>query len=182
MSEDRVISIVIAGIGGQGIITASDILSGALHRAGYDVKKSEIHGMSQRGGSVCSDIRFGKKVLSPMVPVGTADFLVIMEPTQVGPNQHMLSPTGVLITPDDASYVMEQDEDNPDPRAEKLLNVALLGVLSAYVDVPQDCWLGAMRDILPPKLHDMNIEVFNRAYAVESVARLVKDASKPTRR
>ncbi len=182
MSQEKITSIVIAGLGGQGIVTASDILSGALHRAGHDVKKSEIHGMSQRGGSVSSDIRFGKKVLSPMVPAGTADFLVITEPTQVGPNQHMLAPTGVLITPDDAAYVMERDEENPDPRAEKLLNVALLGVLSAYLDVPDDCWMESMRDILPGKLQAMNIEVFNRARAVETMARLVKDASNIQRR
>lgn len=182
MSPDKITSIVIAGLGGQGIVTASDILSGALHRAGHDVKKSEIHGMSQRGGSVCSDIRFGKKVLSPMVPVGTADYLVIMEPTQVGPNQHMLGPSGVLISPDDAAYVLESNDEPPDPRAEKLMNVALLGVLSAHLDIPASCWQDAIRDILPEKLHEMNIDAFNRACAVETVARLVKDASNPKRR
>lgn len=180
MNTDPITSIVIAGLGGQGIVTASDILSGALHRAGYDVKKSEIHGMSQRGGSVSSDIRFGKKVHSPMVPAGTADYLLIMEPTQVGPNQHMLAPHGILITPDDAAYVIETE--NPDPRAEKLLNVALLGVLSAYLDVPSQCWLDAMHDILPQKLHAMNIEAFNRACAVETITRLVKDASSTQRK
>ena len=67
-----VTNVVLAGLGGQGVIKASDILADAALRAGFDVKKAEIHGMSQRGGSVTSDVRFGRKVLSPMVPRGTS--------------------------------------------------------------------------------------------------------------
>jgi len=78
----RVTNVVLAGLGGQGVIKASDILAEAALRAGLDVKKSEIHGMSQRGGSVTSDVRFGPKVLSPMVPAGEADFLVVLEPSR----------------------------------------------------------------------------------------------------
>jgi indolepyruvate ferredoxin oxidoreductase beta subunit len=66
----QVTNIILAGLGGQGVLTASDILADAILRAGFDVKKSEIKGMSQRGGSVTSDVRFGKNVLSPMVPTG----------------------------------------------------------------------------------------------------------------
>ena len=68
----KTVNVVIAGLGGQGVITASDILSEAAFRSGFEVKKSEIHGMSQRGGSVSSDVRFGEAVLSPMVPAGEA--------------------------------------------------------------------------------------------------------------
>ncbi len=182
MTDDPVTSVVLAGIGGQGIVTASNILSDALRRHGYDVKKSEIHGMSQRGGSVCSDVRFGRRVMSPMVPVGTADYLVVMEPTQVGPNRHVLRQDGVLITPDTAAYAIESNSDEPDPKAEKLLNVALLGVLSAYLDVPGACWMAALRGNLSERLHDMNIKAFIRARTVETMARLVTDASKPNRR
>ena len=78
-----VTNVVLAGLGGQGVIKASDVLSEAAFAAGYDVKKSELHGMSQRGGSVCSDVRFGPTVLSPMVPPGQADFLVVLAPDQV---------------------------------------------------------------------------------------------------
>jgi len=183
MSVDPVTSVIIAGVGGQGIVTASDILSGALHRHGYDVKKSEIHGMSQRGGSVSSDVRFGKRVLSPMVPAGSADFLVVMEPTQVAPHRHMLREGGVLITPDDAAYILESGDEPPDPRAEKLLNVALLGVLSAHLpQIPGACWLASLRSVLPERLHDINVTAFTRARAVETMARLIADAANPNRR
>src|SRR5678815_5169859 len=97
----KVTNIVVAGLGGQGVLTGTDILADVALRAGFDVKKSEIKGMSQRGGSVTGDVRFGTKVFSPMVPAGEADFLLVLEPTQVTPNQHMLRPSGVLITPDD---------------------------------------------------------------------------------
>ncbi|HUW35135.1 MAG TPA: 2-oxoacid:acceptor oxidoreductase family protein [Planctomycetota bacterium] len=96
---NSVINVVIAGLGGQGVIKASDVLADAAFRAGFDVKKSEIHGMSQRGGSVSSDVRFGKGVLSPMVPVGEADFLVALDVTQVEPNRHQLREGGVVASP-----------------------------------------------------------------------------------
>src|ERR1035437_3680571 len=99
----RLTNVVVAGLGGQGVLKASDILADVAVRAGYDVKKSEIKGMSQRGGSVSSDVRFGDVVLSPMVPPGQADYLLVLEATQVEPNRHALSPGGVLITPDAVS-------------------------------------------------------------------------------
>lgn len=73
-----VVNIVIAGLGGQGVLKASDIVAEAAFRAGYDVKKAEVHGMSQRGGSVASDVRYGTRVFSPMVTRGEADFLVVL--------------------------------------------------------------------------------------------------------
>ena len=76
MKNGKVTNVMFAGIGGQGIIRASDMLTEAAFRMGCDVKKSELHGMSQRGGSVSSDVRFGKKVFSPMIPRGEADFLI----------------------------------------------------------------------------------------------------------
>src|SRR5512133_986528 len=100
MHNQSVTNVVLAGLGGQGVLTASDILAQAVLRAGYDVKKSEIKGMSQRGGSVTSDVRFGRAVFSPMVPAGEADFLVVLEPTQVEPSRFWLRSEGVLITPE----------------------------------------------------------------------------------
>src|SRR5512137_3045430 len=96
----NVTNIVVAGLGGQGVLRGTDILADVALRAGYDVKKSEIKGMSQRGGSVTGDVRFGERVFSPMVPSGEADFLLVLEPTQVVPQRHMLRENGVLITPD----------------------------------------------------------------------------------
>jgi indolepyruvate ferredoxin oxidoreductase, beta subunit len=137
MHKDGVTNIVLAGLGGQGVLTASDILAKAILRAGYDVKKSEIKGMSQRGGSVTSDVRYGTSVFSPMVPVGEADFLLVLEPTQVEPHRHWLRPGGVLITPDAI-----HPEQLPN---RKSLNVALLGALSARLGIPEECWLEALR-------------------------------------
>ena len=152
MMPDSVINVVLAGIGGQGVLKASDILSDAAFRAGYDVKKSEIHGMSQRGGSVSSDVRFGPEVFSPMVPPGCADFLVVLEETQVEPNRHRLHPEGVLI---ELSFLDKVKISN-----RKSLNVALLGVLSGYLDIDISFWLEAIRAGLPENLHEVNLTSF----------------------
>jgi len=150
--QPRVVNVIIAGLGGQGVLKASDILSDAAFRAGRDVKKSEIHGMAQRGGSVSSDVRFGGEVLSPMVPAGEADYLVVLEATQVEPNRHMLREGGVMITP---SAVNADALPN-----RKSLNVALLGVLSAYLDIPESFWIGSLHANLNPKIHAVNDEAF----------------------
>ena len=92
-------NVVIAGLGGQGVLKASDILAQVAFASGLDVKKSELHGMSQRGGSVSSDVRFGRLVHSPMAPPGEADFLVAIAPDQVAVNRWQLRAGGVLITP-----------------------------------------------------------------------------------
>lgn len=149
----KVTNIVIAGLGGQGVLKASDILVDAIFQTGLMVKKSEVHGMSQRGGSVCSDIRFGREVFSPMVPPGEADFLLVLAPDQVEVNRHLLKPEGVLITPESVDV-----NKLPDKRA---LNVALLGRLSRYLEsIPLEAWLGALRRNFPPQLHASNQQAF----------------------
>ena len=77
------INVRFAGLGGTGVIRASDIFADVAFRLGHIVKKAEVHGMSQRGGSVQSDVRFGDEVHSPMIPDGACDFLVVLEPAQV---------------------------------------------------------------------------------------------------
>jgi indolepyruvate ferredoxin oxidoreductase beta subunit len=146
------VNVIIAGLGGQGVIKASDILSEAAFRAGFDVKKSEIHGMSQRGGSVTSDIRFGSQVWSPMVPPGQADFLVVLAPDQVAINRAQLRPTGRLIAPD---LIDPARLDN-----RKSFNVALLGALSLYLEIPEFLWRAALRACLPEKLQAANEQAF----------------------
>lgn len=148
----KVTNVIIAGLGGQGVIKASDILSNTAFAAGYDVKKSEIHGMSQRGGSVCSDIRFGPEVLSPMVPPGQADFLVVLAEDQVEVNRGQLRPGGVLIAPD-AIPVNELAN-------RKSLNVALLGVLSTHLEIPEETWLKSIRACFAEKLFVPNCQAF----------------------
>ncbi len=150
---NEVTNVLVCGLGGQGVIRASDIIADAAFRAGYDVKKSEIHGMSQRGGSVSSDVRFGPKVLSPMIPRGEAHYLVLCELSQREVFWEYLRPGGVLIAPQDASA-----EQLPH---QKTLNVALLGVLSIYLDIPEDLWEASIAASFPPKLVEMNLQAFH---------------------
>ena len=145
-------NVVVAGIGGQGVLTASDILADTALRAGFDVKKSEIKGMSQRGGSVSSDVRFGDAVLSPMVSPGEADFLLVLEPTQVETNLYVLKPGGRVITP--VAVVVEKLANR------KSLNVALLGALSAHLPMAEAVWLDAVREAFPASFFESNRQAF----------------------
>jgi indolepyruvate ferredoxin oxidoreductase beta subunit len=145
-------NVVFAGLGGQGILKASDILSQVAFEQGLSVKKSEIHGMSQRGGSVTSDVRFGEEVLSPMVPPGEADYLVVLAAEEVENNRRQLKSDGVLISPDAVPV-----DELPHARS---LNVALLGVLSRYLPFTVEQWQAAIRSNLAPKLHEVNMQAF----------------------
>ena len=147
-----VTNVVLAGLGGQGVIKASDILADAALRAGLDVKKSEVHGMSQRGGSVTSDVRFGQRVLSPMVPRGEADFLIVLAPSEVEVARPLLRPDGVLLSPD-----LVPEASLPNKRS---LNIALLGALGRYLDLPTEVLLDAIRAALPERLHKVNEKAF----------------------
>jgi indolepyruvate ferredoxin oxidoreductase beta subunit len=145
-----VTNIVIAGLGGQGVLKASDIVAEVAFGAGLDVKKSEIHGMSQRGGSVSSDVRFGERVFSPMVPAGEADYLVVLSPDQVEPNCWRLRESGTLITP---GVIPERTL-----RDKRSLNVALLGWLSTLLAFPEAAWQEAIRQSMVQKLHATNLQ------------------------
>lgn len=164
MSQHEVTNIVLAGIGGTGVISSSNIVAEAAFLAGYDVRKSEIHGMSQRGGSVSSDVRFGTKVYSPMVPDGEADFLVVMHPDEIENNLYRLKPDGVVI---DTSLIIGESKDlsllNEEkylPVNQKNFNICLLGALSSYLNIPYECWQKAIFSNLPKKVHDQNKGVF----------------------
>jgi len=147
-----VVNVVVAGLGGQGVLKASDILATVAFLAGLDVKKSEIHGMSQRGGSVSSDVRFGSHVFSPMVTAGAADFLVVLTASQIEVAQPVLRQGGTLIAPDQINETMLANR--------KSLNVALLGVLASHLDFPDSLWQQAITRCLPEKLHASNFEAF----------------------
>jgi indolepyruvate ferredoxin oxidoreductase, beta subunit len=145
-------NIVVAGLGGQGVLKASDILADVAFSAGLDVKKSEVHGMSQRGGSISSDVRFGERVFSPMVPDGEADFLLVFAPDQIVVNQAALAPGGILIEPSqiDASTLPNK----------KSLNVALLGVLSRHLPFSVEAWTASIKRNLREKLWEANLQSF----------------------
>jgi len=149
---NKTVNVVIAGLGGQGVIKASDILSEAAFRSGFEVKKSEIHGMSQRGGSVTSDVRFGPQVLSPMISPGEADFLVVLAPDQVEVNRSQLRAGGVLIAPELI--------DPATLASRKSHNVALLGALSAHLEISEETWRSAIHAVLPEKMHAVNEQAF----------------------
>jgi indolepyruvate ferredoxin oxidoreductase beta subunit len=146
-------NVVIAGLGGQGVLKASDILADVAFSAGVDVKKSELHGMSQRGGSVSSDVRFGERVFSPMVPEGEADFLVVISQDQVPINVAVLRQGGTLIEP---SQIDEAKLTN-----KKSINVALLGLLSRHLQFSEEAWTEAIKRNLPEKLHEANLQSFS---------------------
>lgn len=134
-------SVVVAGIGGQGVLIASNLIARVAFRHGLDVKKSEVHGMSQRGGSVRSDVRFGRYVWSPIVPRGTADFLIAMSPDQEAVFRHLLKPNGLLI-----GLCNIPLESLPD---KKTLNTALVGVLSRYLHFEEAIWKEVIAELFP---------------------------------
>lgn len=148
----RPTSVVIAGLGGQGVIKASDILADVAFHAGLDVKKSELHGMSQRGGSVSSDVRFGDRVFSPMVPHGEADILVVLEPDQIPVSESALRAGGLLIDPSRINLALLPNK--------KSINVALLGVLSRHLPFPPEAWAAALKRNLPEKHLEANLQAF----------------------
>lgn len=150
--EETLTNTVLAGLGGQGVLTAANILAHAAFAAGFDVKQSEIHGMSQRGGSVTSDIRFGRRVLSPMITPGEAHFLVVLAATEEERARHYLRPGGVLISAADF------DADNL-PHA-STMGVMLLGALSRRLTIAERCWEDAIRAQAPARFLAQNLDAF----------------------
>ena len=156
-------NIILAGVGGQGILSISVVIDLAALRHGWHFKQAEVHGMSQRGGLVTSDIRFGQRVWSPMVPPGEADYLVLLAPSEMEAVQGALKPDGLVLGTEIVAA-----EDLPNRRS---LNVALLGALSVHLAIPMEHLLDAMRAALPEKLHHTNEEAF--AIGRERAARMV---------
>ena len=146
------INVVFAGIGGQGVILASDLLTAAAFRSGFDVKKSELHGMSQRGGPVSSDVRFGTKVWSPMIPEGQADFLVSLAEDQVEVCRHLLKPGGIVLSP---SMLGDYDPG-------RSMNIAMLGALNAHLKLPDEIWNQLLAETFSGELLPVNQEAFRK--------------------
>jgi indolepyruvate ferredoxin oxidoreductase beta subunit len=150
---ERSTNIRVAGLGGMGVLTAAGVLGDALLRHGYRVKKAEVHGMSQRGGSVSSEVRFGTQVLSPMIPRGEMDYLVLLEPDQRPLYERDLHPSTVVLSVADFDVTSVAN-----PRA---VNIAMLGWLSVYLDVPRDAWQEAIRERLPQRVAAINLDAFD---------------------
>lgn len=183
-------NILIVGVGGQGTILASRILSQVVLSAGYDVKVSEIHGMSQRGGSVVTQVRFGEKVHAPIITAGEVDAILAFEqleakrwlPTlkeggtmivntqKINPMPVIIGaakyPNTILADMEKVANVVPLDALGAAIVAgnPKAVNVVLLGVLSARLEdkiqIMEDAWIEALEKSVPPKLLDINMKAF----------------------
>ena len=168
------------------ILLTSDVLALAAMHAGFDVKKSEIHGMSQRGGSVISQVRFGTKVFSPIIPDGQSDILVSFERTEALRWAHLSRPGAKIVVNDmeripvtvssglqpPAKDVAQRLAAYPgllliaaNPLAEqagnlRTANVVVMGALSTLVPFDEEHWQAAMRERIPAKLLDVNLRAF----------------------
>jgi indolepyruvate ferredoxin oxidoreductase, beta subunit len=151
--DNKVYNITFGGIGGQGVLKASEICGWAAMLDGYHVKKSEVHGMAQRGGSVESHVRFGRKVYSPLVTPGTADCLVTFFKEEHPRLKTFLKKGGVDLI--DQLEKAEAAVENP-----RHLNTWLVGALSAYLPIAEKSWLEALGKVFPEKILDDNIRVF----------------------
>lgn len=180
-------NIIIVGVGGQGSLLASKILGHLLLNQGYDVKVSEVHGMSQRGGSVITYVRFGDKVYSPVVDKGQADFIVsfeiletarwldcLKEGGQIVTNTQQIDPMPVIIGaaeyPENLVEKMRAKNIKVDAMdclslarqagSQKAVNIVLLGRLSHYFDIPESAWLESLKANVPPKFLELNQKAF----------------------
>ncbi|MGN0436797.1 MAG: indolepyruvate oxidoreductase subunit beta [Wujia sp.] len=180
-------NIMIVGVGGQGSLLASKLLGHLLLTQGYDVKVSEVHGMSQRGGSVVTYVRFGDKVYSPIIDKGEADFIVSFEKLEaaryieylreggrVVVNTQEIDPmpviTGAVAYPEKLIEKMEALGIQVDAMdclslaqeagSAKAVNLVLMGRLSKYFDISRDKWEQAIRECVPEKFVELNLKAF----------------------
>lgn len=184
----KVNNILLAGVGGQGILLASEVLSEVMLMAGLDVKKNEIHGMSQRGGSVVSHVRYGDKVYSSIIPEGEVDILfsfemletcrylpLMRENGQVIINNWKIAPPSVALGkqayPVDLAETIRQQFPNTkvvdgldlalEAGNSKTVNTVLLGALSNILEFDHELWLRALKKMLPERLLDINLKAFD---------------------
>ena len=180
-------NIMIVGVGGQGSLLASKLLGHLLLTQGYDVKVSEVHGMSQRGGSVVTYVRYGDKVASPVIDQGEADYIVSFELLEAARWLSFLKPDGQIVTntqqidpmpviigaaqyPEDLVSKMQATGAKVDAMdclslaeaagSAKAVNLVLLGRLSKYFDASEEEWMQAIEAIVPAKFLDLNKKAF----------------------
>ena len=181
-------NIMIVGVGGQGTLLASKLLGKLLLSAGYDVKVSEVHGMSQRGGSVVTYVRFGEKVYSPVIDLGEADYIVAFEQLEAARWLPYLKEGGVIVTNTQKTApmpVITGAAQYPEQLIGKLraagaqvealdalslatqagsskaVNIVLLGALSRlFPDLPEAAWQAALEAVVPQKMLDVNRKAF----------------------
>jgi indolepyruvate ferredoxin oxidoreductase beta subunit len=183
----QITNILLVGVGGQGILLASEILSEAAMLAGFDVKKSEIHGMSQRGGSVVSHVRYGSEVFSPIVPEGEGDILFGFELMETCRSLPLIRPDGTVVANDlqiSPPAVLMGQESYPAGLVERIrslfpdfllvdgqklagdagnaraANTVLLGAISRRLEIAEEYWMMALEKMVPPKALEVNKKAF----------------------
>lgn len=185
-------NIMIVGVGGQGTLLASRILGNACLSEGYDVKLSEVHGMSQRGGSVVTYVRYGSEVHSPIIEKGGADIILafeLLEAQRALPylknggrmivNSQEIAPmpviTGACAYPQGLNEKLCKEADaivvdaaNIAKKAGniKAVNVVLIGVMAKNTDIPKEVWLDTVRKTVPEKFLEVNLKAFEAGYAL----------------
>ena len=187
MNKARAGNVFLAGVGGQGILLASEVLCEAFLLSGYDVKKSEVHGMAQRGGAVTTHLRFGKKVHSPLIEPGTADLLVAFEKMEALRFAHYLSPGGAAlvnaqeILPPSVSTGKERYPSRIEERLREFtpnlfvvdalaaalslhevraVNIVMVGAASHFLPLAEEAYVEALRAALPAKIVEVNLRAF----------------------
>ena len=193
----KTVNVSLVGVGGQGIILTADILAKAAALSGADVKKSEIHGMAQRGGSVISQVRFGDSVASPIIQEGTSDVLVSFDKLEAARWAHLLSPDGtalvndMYLVPVTVSSGQQKGVEDLDGLVRKsfsklvlvdamkiateeagnarTMNMVLAGALSKLVDFKEEFWLKAMEEMLSGPKAKL-LEVNRKAFALGRAA------------
>jgi indolepyruvate ferredoxin oxidoreductase, beta subunit len=188
--NNKVTNIFLSGVGGQGTILASNILAEVFLKAGYDVKKAEVHGMAQRGGDVTTHFRFGKKVYSPLIKYGDVDFLLSFELLEALRYINWMKPDGKIvinrqeILPPGVSLGTAKYPDNVEKVFKKYFkenvhvidgqeiartlgntqaaNVVLVGSFSNFFpEIKEEQFIDAIKTLLAPKLHELNVKAFH---------------------
>ena len=184
-------SIMIVGVGGQGTLLSSRLLGSVLTAEGHDVKVSEVHGMSQRGGSVVTYVKYGEEVCSPIIEKGEADYILSFEQLEAARWLPFLKKGGKLIVNTqkiDPMPVVIGTAEYPDGVIEaiaatgtdvtsidalplaveagssKAVNVVLMGVLAAKTDIAYDVWVEAVKATVPSKFLELNLKAFELGY------------------
>ena len=183
-------NIMIVGVGGQGTLLASRILGNAVISEGYDVKVSEVHGMSQRGGSVVTYVKYGDKVFSPIIDRGEADMILAFEKLEAARALPYLKEGGTVILNDREIApmpVITGAAEYPDGLVDdiaakakviaidalslsleagsaKAVNVVLIGVLARSSDISKEVWIQTIKDTVPVKFLDLNLKAFELGY------------------
>ena len=180
-------NVIIAGVGGQGVILASKVLMETARKNGYDVKESEVHGMAQRGGSVDCHIRFGKEVFSPLIPKGGADIVVSLELLEsmrrleylhkdsvLIVNREQINPApveiGAMEYPPDleewlkknfaSTITVDTTDALKDVGTKKALNIVMVGCLSKFLEFSENDWIESLKTLINEKFIEQNLKAF----------------------